>query len=558
MKHSIKQFLYAVLTTTLLSTSCAKKLDEAYENPNAPKRVPVETLLPSAIGSLVGSSAAAGSAYGIANDALFIGRYIQYWGTYIVNTAANVGTQYDQMGGTTGSSDNLGSMWGAHYFGLGQNVNRMIEWADEEKKWDFAGAGCAIRAWSLLETTNEYGDMILKQAYNVDLVTFLYDTQPEVYDSARAYCYRALNYFNAPGGNNGQKFAEADAYFNGGSIDRWKKFTCGILARSFAYIHNKATYSADSVIKYTNLAMTTNADNATCKFANTGITGTSNFYGSLRVNVNQLNTGIRQAAYIADLMSGLNAGAFTGAPDPRRPYMLRENANDTYKGIVPGKAASTLPANDQPQSFVGTAFSTTGYPTNCPGLECGRYIFRNAAEFPIMTASEMQFLKSEALLRKGGNTADALTAYVNGITLNFEHLATKYQDFVPVNLRFTPGTQATYLANAAVVPTAANLSLTHVMLQKYIALYGWGVQETWADMRRYHYNVDKDPIKNTVVYAGFTPPSGTDLFSNNGGKLVQRARPRYNSEYLYNIPELTRIGALGLDYHTKEMWFSSK
>jgi hypothetical protein len=39
---------------------------------------------------------------------------------------------------------------------------------------------------------------------------------------------------------------------------------------------------------------------------------------------------------------------------------------------------------------------------------------------------------------------------------------------------------------------------------------------------------------------------------------VYRARPRYNSEYLYNVAELDRIGALALDYHTKEMWFSQK
>jgi hypothetical protein len=35
-------------------------------------------------------------------------------------------------------------------------------------------------------------------------------------------------------------------------------------------------------------------------------------------------------------------------------------------------------------------------------------------------------------------------------------------------------------------------------------------------------------------------------------------RPRYNSEYLYDVPELTRIGALAADYNTLEMWFSQK
>ncbi len=555
MKYTKKYALYSCLMALMFSMSCSKKIDDAYLNPNAATRVPVESILPSLIGSLVGSSAAAGSAYGIAGDALWIGRYIQYWGTYNVSTVANLGTQFDQMGGASGSSDALGTMWGAHYFGMGQNINRMIQWGTEEEKWDFVGAAWALRAWSLFENTNQYGDMILREAFNVDLITFKYETQEEVYDSVRVICHRAINYFNTTGGNTGKKFAEADAFFNGGDINRWKKFTYGILARSYAYIHNKSIYSADSVIKYADLAMSVNADNATCKFANSGITGTSNYFGSLRVNINQLNTGIRQSAYIADLMSGANAGAFSGVQDPRRPYILRENTNGTYKGTIPGKGAGTLPAGDQPQSFAGTSFGATGY--TLP--ESGRYIFRNDAEFPIMTASEMQFLKAEALLRKGGNNAAALTAYTNGINLNFDVLNTKYTANVPAALQMTMTSRNAYLSSNAVIPVnASDLSLTHVMLQKYIALYGWGVQETWADMRRYHYNGDTDPVKGTVVYANFMPPSGGDLFANNNNKLVYRARPRYNSEYLYNIPELTRIGALALDYHTVEPWFSVK
>jgi hypothetical protein len=95
------------------------------------------------------------------------------------------------------------------------------------------------------------------------------------------------------------------------------------------------------------------------------------------------------------------------------------------------------------------------------------------------------------------------------------------------------------------------------MLQKYIALYGWGMQETWTDIRRYHYT-DAEQGTTHQVYADFSPPTGVDMFIDNKGKLVYRARPRYNSEYLYNVAELQRLGALDLDYHTKEQWFSQK
>ena len=77
---------------------------------------------------------------------------------------------------------------------------------------------------------------------------------------------------------NPTKFAASDFYFNKGDLGRWKKFVHGILARSFAYIHNKITYNPDSVIFHADLAMTTNTDNATAKFQSTGITGTSNYF----------------------------------------------------------------------------------------------------------------------------------------------------------------------------------------------------------------------------------------------------------------------------------------
>ena len=121
----------------------------------------------------------------------------------------------------------------------------------------------------------------------------------------------------------------------------------------------------------------------------------------------------------------------------------------------------------------------------------------------------------------------------------------------------TPAAKTAFLANPVVVPPAASLSLSHIMLQKYIALYGFGMHETWVDMRRFHYT-DLDPSTGVQVYADLVTPSGIDLFINNSNKLVYRARPRYNSEYLYNIAELTRIGAIALDYNTKEQWFSQK
>ncbi|MBL0232547.1 MAG: SusD/RagB family nutrient-binding outer membrane lipoprotein [Chitinophagaceae bacterium] len=559
MKKYIKLLLGSLVAVSIVTGSCAKKIDEVYANPNNLNKQPIEQIFPSLIGSITGSGSAAGSADGLAGDALLIGRYIQYWGTFSTTSSPSSLTvsnasNYDQMGGTVGTSDNLGSMWGAHYYGMGQNLNKVVTWGLEEQKWDFVGAATALRAWSLLETTNEYGDIILREAFDITKQQFHYEDQSEVYDSVRATCFRALDFLNRTGGGmNATSFANSDYYFNGGDLNRWKKFVYGILARSYAYISNKTSYSADSVIKYASLSCVTNGDNITCKFQGTAISATNNYFGNLRQNVNSSASGIRQSSYIANLMNGTSS-AFGGVQDPRAWYIIRPNTNGTFKGITPWSGSSGLVAADQPESFMGTSYATAGYPFP----ELGRYIFRDVAEWPVMTASEMKFLIAEAYLRKADNVNSRL-AYIDGIKLNFDHLKDKYSTNVPALNLLSDAVRDTYVANTGVVPASpSGMNLGKILLQKYIALYGWGVHITWSDMRRFHY-IDQDPFNpGQQVYVGFTPPSGSNLHGTNTGKLVYRARPRYNSEYLYNIPALTAIGAYPTnnDYHTKETWFS--
>ena len=561
MRHKLNFILFFGLSATWVLSSCSKKLDEAYANPNAPTVVPVEKIFPSLVGQLNSFFSSAGTAYGLAQDNLLVGRYIQYWGTYSttfspVSTGASNQSNYDEMGGTVGSSDNLGSIWAMHYYGMGQNLNRVVQWGTEQQKWDFVGGAWALRAWSMLEVTDEYNEMILRDALNANLQQFTYQGQDEVYDSVRVICFRALDYLSKTDGNvNPANFAASDAYLNGGSIDRWKKFVYGVLARSYAYLTNKATYSADSVIKYATLSCSSNADNITQKFAALGSSGTTNYYGPLRGNAGS----IRQSKYIADLMNGNNPDVFTMVDDPRKPYLLQPDSNETYNGITVWGGTSGLSVKDQPFNVWG---SGPAAPTSAGTSPI--YIFLNNSEYPVMTASEMQFLLAEAYLRKG-NSASALAAYVNGISLNIDMLTNKYSTNVPIGKQITAASKAAYLSNPAIVPASpAGLKLSMIMLQKYIALYGWGVQETWVDMRRYHYT-DIDNVTGTgkQVYVGFTPPSGGNLFSNNNGKLVYRARMRYNSEYLYDIPSLLLVGAVSdqmgtqiLDYHTKPTWFS--
>jgi len=547
MKYNIK-YLLVISALIIMGVSCSKKIDEAYANPNYDVKVAPEGLLPQIVASMAGNY----GAHGPMNDIRYIGAYVQNFA--YANTLSN----FDRMGYT--NTDVAQSFWRSHYYDIGQNNVKMIAWAIENKQWDYAGVGKAIFAWSWLNLTTYHGEVVLKEAFNTDQITFQYDKQEDVYTEVRKLSHEALSYLNKTGDNASQtSLAKGDAFFYKGDVSKWKKFVYGVLARSFNHLTNKADYKADSVLFYTNLAMKESTDDGLVKFTASLVSATNNMFGPFRANLGGASTvsptAIRQGAYIANLMSGVNS-AFPGVVDPRAIYILRLNANNTFKGVEPNRGQAVLAANDRPENFHGVPQITANNTAPANDLNC-RFIFRNDAPFPVMTATEISFMRAEAAFLKG-DKATALVAYKDGIAKHFDLLMNYYNTNVPAASVLTATIKANFLANPLVVPAnAANLTLSMIMLQKYIAMFGYGTFETWTDMRRYHY-VDLDKTTGKQVFTDFVAPSGTGLFEDNGGKLVYRMRPRFNSEYVWNINELGRIGATQLDYHTKEQWFSQK
>jgi hypothetical protein len=547
----MKKILYKaglIAMISLIGISCSKKIGDAYQNPNADVKVPPEELLPQIISVMAGNY----GGHGPTNDLRYAGAYIQNFA--FQNTLSN----FDRMGYT--NTDVAQSMWRMHYYDIGQNNQRMIQWAAEEQKWEYVGVGKAIEAWSWMMLTDYHDWVILKEAFNTSLITFKYDPQSEVYDHVKKLCFEALENLNKVQGGNSANLAKGDAYMFNGDINKWKKFTNGVLARLYNRYSNKSNYKPDSVIHYANLAMTEHTDNALVRFQATNLAATNNFLGPLRGNLAGTGTtsptAVRQGAYIADLMSGLNS-AFPGESDPRAIYMLRLNSNGTFKGVAPNRGQAALLLLDRPENFWGVSQNPTA--TNASSGGQPRFVFRNDSPFPVMTSSEMQFLKAEAAFLKG-DKATALTAYREGIRQNFMMLmSADYNVNIPAGREITTTVISTYLANPVIVPTSANnLKLSMIMLQKYISLFVHGTFETWVDMRRYHYT-DADPSGSGQVYADFVLPAGSDMFQDNQGEPIWRYYPRFNSEYVWNIRELQRIGATALNYHAnknEKIWFA--
>lgn len=496
------------------------------DNPNAPgpEVLPANLFLPPMIHWMV---------TGPQVDGRFIGRYTQQW--YVPGTA--LGT-WDRMGYDP-SSDNGGQVWRDVYWSFGQNLIDMMDKAEAEQRWDLLGVGHVLKAYGWLAATALHGEIIIREAFNTNRVTFRYDTQQFAYEEVQRHLQEAIRNLQRTDGNVDPIYlARGDRMYNGDRT-RWLKLAHGFLALSLNHASNKPNYNPAAVIAAVDASFTSNADDALLAYPATNNDDT-NFWGRTRGNL----TGYRQTRFIVGLMDGTQSG---GVVDPRMSRMLAPAPDGQFRGLdVNVIGFGGLPATQQPNNFHGyPGAGGTGSP--------GRYLFDDRSRIPAMTYAQLQFVKAEAALRMG-NQAVAREAYRNGIAAHFDFVNARNADIAGgTATQIAAAERGAYLSSPQIMPD--RLTMSHIMTQKYIAQWGWGHIELWMDMRRFNYT-ELDPVSGTQVFRGFGIPS--NLFPDNGGKPVHRLRPRFNSEYVWNRAGLEPIGGLALDYHTKPMWITER
>lgn len=510
--------IYLVLIAFAITFSGCKKYFDVNTDPATPQNPESKTLTPPLFAQME---------RGIQFDARYLGGVIQYFGG-----AINVGETH----GWLVNSDAAGEIWRTAYYGLGANLKLIMEDSEKREEWNYVGMAQSLRAWSWQTATDYHGDIILKQAFEPNRFIFDYDPQSEVYAEVVRLANESIKNFERTDGKGSQaKLAGPDLAYNGDAT-KWIKFNYGLLARNGNNLINKSTYDPIKVIEYVDKALASNADNFLVP--NTGTTSANgNFFGPLRANLNNY----RQTRIMVGLLDGTYlTGKTDSVIDPRRNNLVTASVDGKFRGTNPGFSDGGTVANkNQTPNLWGII--PAGNPVGNPG----KYIFKDNAGFPIMTYAEMQFIKAEAAFRSG-NPSLALTAYKNGISASI--------DFVSAaGPAISAAAKADYLVSVAVKQTATDLTLKDIMLQKYIALYGYGFVETWSDLRKYNYNVGDVKGNNPYLDTYFFP---TSFFADNGGKPAQRYRPRYNSEYLWNTASLKTIGADKVDYHTMKMWFT--
>ena len=523
IKESIKmKKLYAALIVGFLTvpTGCQDFLD-VNTNPNAPQEVSANLYLPPMIHWMFTAPQ---------YDGRFIARYTQE--LFLPTTSL---TTWDRMGYDP-SSDNGAEQWRDVYWSLGQNLVDMNKKAAAEERWDLLGVGQLMKAWGWLVLTDMHGEIIVKEAIDQSRFSFDYDTQEYAYQAVFELLDSAItNLQRSDGAVSAAYMAKGDKIFNGDRT-KWLKVAYGLKAIALNHFSNKASYKPNDVIAAVDTSLAGNDDDPLITYPNTNNDDT-NFNGRTRSNY----TSYRQTQFVVKLMDGTDFGVV----DPRLSRMLSPAPDGVYRGLdINTIGFGGLPASQQPGNPMG-------YPSTGGAGQPGRYTFDDKAKIPLITYAQLQFVKAEAAFR-AGDKATALTAYKNGIAAHIDFVNARNNDNGQNASQITAAEKAAFLAAPEIVPASpSGLTLTKIMTQKYIAEWGWGHNEIWMDMRRYHYT-DLDPITGNQVYPGFAPP--TNLYPDNGGKIVWRIRPRFNSEYVWNRDALDKIGGLALDYHTVMPW----
>ncbi|MES2776745.1 MAG: SusD/RagB family nutrient-binding outer membrane lipoprotein [Bacteroidota bacterium] len=558
MKNTLlKTGLLAVMVILLVG---CKKFLNINSDPDTPQAPSNSSVLPAMI---------SGIPRGVQYDARYMGKYTQNWLTSTVNNADT----WDRMG-YVGNSDNSGDIWRQTYFGLGGNLEYIIKNGIDKKEFDYTAAALTLKALMFQMAADYHGQIIFNEAFVEGKYYFKFQRQDTVYAGIDSLCRKAIEYYDMAA-SNPVTLGRGDISY-GGDLTKWRKLTYAILAKNFHRYSNKlnGVYKADSVIKYCDLAMTSVADDFLVPF-DASKNDDSNFWGTYRNNLSLF----RQSNFIVKLLDGTTFSGTTefAKRDPRLRHMLSAsedtaNGNGGYRGVEPGvgdqfsaltavyAVGSTNWINARKRVAAPWGDSLYANPSaSVFGLNYGKYLFKDKAVMPVICFTEMQFIKAEAAFIKG-NKPLAYTAYLAGINAHFDFInrttfprsnATLFNGSV-----ITAGQRTAYLASTNVKASSDVLTVSDIMLQKYIALWGWGWVETWVDLRRYHYNADIDPTTMLPVYKNFALP--TTIFASNLGKPVYRVRPRYNSEYVWNLGELSQgyIGGNLINYHTFETWFS--
>jgi hypothetical protein len=188
----------------------------------------------------------------------------------------------------------------------------------------------------------------------------------------------------------------------------------------------------------------------------------------------------------------------------------------------------------------------------------GSFQVRPVSDQEILTYHEMCFIKAEVLMRKA-DIGNAYIAYKAGIQAHLDMMQAKLTewqssgytttnpDMAPMN----PVDISGYLLSSAVAQSAGALTMSDIMLQKYVAM-GCSI-ENWNDMRRFNFSAGNIGSFG-VIYPGY---DRGPLFTGSAQLTgTSKSDPRYWMRRWYLPPtyeiNYNSVNTLALNPHAAD------
>lgn len=602
-KLIMKKFSIALLLTftATIMTGCKDFLD-INVSPDSPVTVTSESVLPTLI-------------FFMAQEEYDNAEYNAYLSQCLTTASKSQSSTYSYKVGWGGFMDmNRHPQWRRHYYEIGVNSQYMIKDARDKQMYNYILIAKTINLWSLLLTTDEFGEIAMTQAY-VER-TPNYDNQQIIYDSIGRGIDDLLTLYNRDdwmnAGTNGKITLAIDRMF-GGDLECWRAFTKALkvryLMRNLPNMNNTPDMCQKIITAVDDALSDPGWKKMTAQYGGGPVykfgepfKGTESrcMWGPSqpKLNVgwpqardNQLDAAI-PGALLGQIMCFYTKNlAFTEiratqfnpkkkkgitsyALDPRAERMMEPRSDD--KKVM---ALRSIPNNKGMDVEKGTDYKITYYPDLfCTTNKTNPYT-RDDGYITIITTEELLFDKAEAQYW-AGNVSGARATTIEGIEASFsrygvrEELSKTDHEEELIN--------AFYMIRVPAVADGFNIS--HIMQQKYVALYLQS--EQWSDVRRYNYSSSangiayKDMTTGSPIYVYEVSPlydqKGTNIseksflydqkydlrrpfniysphwetaadggtnFSLSANAWVNRLQPDPETEDKYNRENLERLGA---------------
>jgi len=433
----------------------------------------------------------------------FLARWLGYWSAAGSYSRSTVEMSYNI------TTDFAAGIWEGSYYTAGQY--RTIEKKSKELGWTYyQGIAKILGAYEMLNVADIYNNMPYTTAFDlVGNIRPTYDKCEDVYKKLFAQVDSGLALIKAADVNVNRNILTRDIMFGGDKV-KWAKFANTIKLKMLIHTVNTSTFNAASEIAKISSEGSGFLGNGVSANVQPGYTADkpNPFYSAHMFNA--IN-GTENDNY--NRANNFSLSIMNSTSDPRVSYFYRAPKNGgALKGTDYGSDPLTANSSDNTSGVgpgVGKSFTMPMW---------------------VMTSVEAAFYVAEATAR-GWISGNAQTAYNLAVRESFSWLGVTNATAAADNYLLNPNVRIAWPAAGTL-----NEKIAVIAWQKYLALNGIGILETWNDVRR---------LKVVAPALSIAPERGTNQIP------VRLLYP--TSEYSYNAANVKAEGTVS-QFTSKVFW----